>query len=138
MKKLIIYLTLILSLSSCGFKTNKIYDYQDVENLKIQWNEVFNLAKVDYFVYIYSQTCYYCVNIKQEIITFALSDKYPTYFIEYTDDIEICYDISKTLLKDNIDEICILGTPTLLDIQNNCLMNNIVGGQKIINFLENY
>lgn len=130
-------LTFILLLTSCSFNHGKVYDYQDVENLKIQANDILNLAKTKYFVYIYNLNCYYCNLIKQDIISYALSNKYPTYFLEYDETINICYIVDEEKKINNLDDLCILGTPTLLDVFNNQIVFNISGSEKILNYLKN-
>lgn len=138
MKLFTLFLTLFLT--SCSFGTShlKEYDYDDAIEFKIAANQIFNLAKRGYYVYIYSLTCGHCNLIKQEILTYCLSEKYPTYLVEFQSDMKICSDVSFTYGISNYDDLYILGTPTLLEILDGKLITNIAGSSSILNFINNH
>ena len=138
MKKLFLILTLFLN--SCSFYTtrDRTYDYHDVQEYTISINDLFNAAKVGYFVYFYSQSCFHCESIKEAIIKFCLDEIYPTYFIEYDKQITICSNIENTIGVTVIEDLCILGTPTLIELYQGKIIKNIAGSSSILKFLENH
>ena len=112
------------------------FDYSDFKDLNLEWKNLFSPAKSHYFVYIYSISCGHCRHIKKEVLEFVSMNKESFYLIEYTGDIKTKSNVSETLGKEKIEEIYILGTPTLLAITNWSLSLNIAGGDEILNYLS--
>jgi predicted bacteriocin transport accessory protein len=134
-KKLILTLLIIKLLTSCANETT--YSYSDIEHLEIAWNNIFFIAKPDYLIFIYSESCSHCQELTNEIIPFSLAGKYPTYYVKFTNEIPISSDVSDTYFKTKVEEIKILGTPSLLRITDGILVLNIAGTNDIKNFLKN-
>ena len=126
-----------LVLSGCSTSENvqKEFDYSDFENLKISWNLTFFAAKSQYFLYIYSLECLHCNNIKNEVLSFANDDVFPIYFCEWNSDIPAGDDAQKTIGSTSIDEVFILGVPTLLQIDNGVLTSNCAGTNSVLALL---
>ncbi|MCQ2815180.1 MAG: hypothetical protein MJ227_02680 [Bacilli bacterium] len=122
----------------CQNQPKTWHTYDEISELKIEWKMSFSLAKPQYFVYIYSESCYFCHEIKNEVIGFALEHFDMFYFVEYCEEIKILNDVSETIGKVESDEMGILGTPTLLLFKTKTLMVNIAGSNKILYYLENY
>ena len=76
-KLLILPITSILILGCSPNKEAKAieYDYSDVADLTICWNDILSVESDKYFAYIYSRTCGHCNEIKQDVITYALVNK---------------------------------------------------------------
>ena len=138
LKHLILILTCITLLSSCKNKGEVIYDYEDVNERKIQWNEIFFPANTGYFVYIYSNNCGHCMNIKQKIINFIVDDLYPTYIVEFDSNIPISNNVDDTIGATNYNDVKIKGTPTLLMIENHILIMNVAGENQISSIIDYY
>lgn len=142
MRKTFKYTTLVLTFTllslSCANKELKTYDYNDVIEKKIRWNEIFFAANIEYFVYIYSNNCGHCNNIKQEIIRFILDDIYPTYLVEFNSNIPISTSIDDTIGVSDYVDVKIKGTPTLLKIENHILTMNIAGENQISTVIDYY
>ena len=69
-----------------------------------------------------------------EIIDFAKSEILPTYFINTRNsNIPITKEIHENIL--DIDELSIIGTPTILEIENKVVIKNIAGIDKCLPFL---
>ena len=127
------FLLSLLLLASCSNelpKENDVIDrkenrsYEEISSLLIIWEDRFLQDKELYFVYIFSKSCNHCESFKDEIIYYALDKTLPIYFCEFFDSISICddlYDMSN----------CILGTPSLLEIINQEMKDNIAGVSKI-------
>ena len=111
-------------------------DYSYFEDLQLEWKNLFSPAKSHYFVYIYSISCDHCNHIKKEVLEFVSMNKESFFLIESTGDIKTKNNVSETIGKEKIEEIYILGTPTLLAITNWSLSLNIAGENEILNYLS--
>ena len=143
MKKKLLSLTFILLtlLSSCSITNHSdlIYeDYNQLEEYQITWRDLFLQSNSEYFVYIYSLSCLHCQNIKEEVINFVISEKYPTYLIEYTKDIPISNNVEDCIGSSSYVEVTIKGTPSLLQIKNGYLILNVAGSKEILSVLDYY
>ena len=143
MKKKLLSLTFILLtlLSSCSITNHSdlIYeDYNQLEEYQITWRDLFSQSNSEYFVYIYSLSCLHCQNIKEEVINFVISEKYPTYLIEYTKDIPISNNVEDCIGSSSYVEVTIKGTPSLLQIKNGYLILNVAGSKEILSVLDYY
>ena len=107
------------------------YDYDVVQEKMIMWNDLFSIEKEKYSKYIYSTRCGHCNEIKQEVISHALNDD-SFYFVEYNQNIPITDNVESTIGKSSVEDISILGTPTLLVIENKILIKNIAGAKAIL------
>ena len=107
------------------------YDYDVVQEKMIMWNDLFSIEKEKYSTYIYSTRCGHCNEIKQEVISHALNDD-SFYFVEYNQNIPITDNVESTIGKSSVEDISILGTPTLLVIENKILIKNIAGAKAIL------
>lgn len=111
-------------------------DYTDFPNLYLEWKNLFLPAKSQYFIYIYSISCLHCAHIKKEVLGTIKGKEELFYLMEYSEDIPISTNTSETIGKEKIDEVSILGTPTLIEITNHYVGLNIAGEKEIIEYLE--
>lgn len=138
-------LLLIPFLVSCGLTNTKEleseysnispHDYSEVDDKLILWENVFFQEDDFYYCYIFSKTCSHCNAIKDYVIDYALR-KNNMYFVEYNKDIPIMSDVSSTIDATSIDNIGILGTPTLLEVFNHALISNVAGEKNILQKLQ--
>ncbi len=112
------------------------YDYLDVENRFIAWPDLL-ISEGKYYCYIYSQYCTHCENIKQVVISKALTiDNF--YFITFQKGIvPIITDVNLTIGQTDLSQIGILGTPTIIEIDNHMVKYNEAGEKAVLSFLEN-
>lgn len=142
MKQILLLSVMCLLLCSCQ-KAKKVdaktYDYDDEEMTRyaIDWKGVFVQSEKDYFVYVYSKTCGYCNEIKQKVLSKVIEENPKIYLVEYSEKVPIITDSKSIIGKQNIEEIGIVGTPSLFEIYNYVLVDNIVGGKAIIETLTN-
>lgn len=139
MKKLFLLPLMTMFLIGCT-KENKVvaeeYDYSDISHLSICWDDIFKIEDKQYFVYIYSETCGHCQEIKQDVISYALNhDSF--YFIKFNSGIPIINDRNLVIGKNKIEELGIVGTPSMLLITKHIVEANYVGKKEIIRTLTN-
>ena len=139
MKKLLILALPLLLFNCSSTKTEASidYDYTDVSSLTICWDDIFKVHLDRYFVYIYSSTCGHCNEIKQDVISYALSNFNTLYFVSFTKSIPIVDDRFYPIGKCNVEDLGIVGTPSMFLIVNHIVEENYVGKKEIIRTLTN-
>ncbi len=130
MKKLLVVLFL---LSSCTPLSIKRYEDISKENI-IFWNDIFNF-KNDYFVYIFSYTCQYCLEIEKDIINFYLNCSETLYFVEYCNEIPLTSYPYSVIGVSDVYNLAIKGVPTLFKIAEHCVNDVYFGVNMIHEFL---
>ena len=139
-------LTLLLLPLLIGCSTTKVeatsqveqkeLDYTDFEDFKLEWKNLFLPAKSQYFVYIYSNSCLHCARIKKEVLSTIEEHKELFYLMEYQDEIPTSFNVSETIGKEKVEEVYIMGTPTLIEITNHYVGLNIAGEKEITDYLQ--
>lgn len=126
----------MIVLCSCSNKSAiKQLDYSDFISYQIEWKNVFFTAKSHYFVYVYSETCGHCEQIKQQVLNYVDSGNIDTYLVHFTKDIPVKNDVGETIGSTSIENVWILGTPTLLEIEDKVLITNVAGPSRILPLL---
>ena len=136
------FLPCLFSLISCkdeslssGKKEITEHDYEEIIDREIGWNDLFSIGIPQYFVYFYSPTCSHCKEIKDAIIEYALEDE-RMHFVKFSDEVTVAPYIDNTIGATCIDDVAILGTPSLIEIINGAVSNNMAGAKAILNFLN--
>ena len=129
----------LISCTSFPFRVQSIESKMSlIKNNISSWNELFAHTDEDYLVYIYSETCFHCLSIKDEIDSFSANCKLPFYYLEFSEDIPIGQDIENTIGATTVEECFIRGTPTLLLIENKAISFNIAGTTNILETIVLY
>ena len=134
-------------LCSCSFKTNEIIVEDPPDSAKlneqnypldrfINWDDILSFEG-DYFVYVFSYRCFYCNQIKDLILTYYELSFFEFYFVEFVEEIPIDREIEKTIGVKDIDEVCIKGVPTLLEVKNKEIVGNYAGPKEIGDVITN-
>lgn len=134
MKKIITLLMCALFTISCS-KPNLPLDYDDFPSLFILWEDIFKQKETKYYVYFYSHQCYYCQQIKEKLLITIKHATTPYYLLSYNETIPIAEDIDQTIGASTIEQLWFGGTPSLLEIEMNAVTKNILGVQKISDYL---
>lgn len=140
MNKLWILSLVLVPLIGCSKKEEIVlaeYDYADVADQIICWKDVLSQDNKHYYAYIFSKTCGHCNEIKQTVLSYALEHADSFYFVEFNNQVPVINDVSSTIGKSNVEEIGIVGTPTLFVVDNHVLMENIPGSNRIVETLTN-
>ncbi len=138
MNKILLLPVLVLFITGCASKEKeetKPFDYCDVTDLTISWNQILSVKSNDYYTYIYSSTCGHCNEIKQIVISYALGNYGSLYFVEFNKDISRINDPLSTIDKSSIEDLGIVGTPSMFRIKDHIVIENIVGSKQIIETL---
>ena len=124
------------SSSSTSITSEREYTYIDVMDKTIFWDDVFSINKEEYYVYFYSRTCSHCNELKPFIIEVGLS-RDDIYFVEASSDVKYAKDSQSIIGVTSIEDLGILGYPTLLKIIKGVVSKNLVGNVQIKNELTN-
>ena len=140
MKKILPFMLLIPFLFGCKNKeeivVQKHYEYKDFEKYRIEWKNLFFTAKTHYFAYIYSESCYHCIEIKDLVLPYFENENFDIFLIQYSSEIPLGFGVEETLEKQSVESIWILGVPTLIEIDNGMVVNNVAGKEDILFILE--
>ena len=120
--------------SSGGSKT-----YDIMAEQATSWNECLSQQEEHYLVYFYSPTCNPCQEIKGDVVSFASSNQVKTYFVDTSlpeNKIQKCSQEEIVLGVSDVTNLYILGTPSLVEIQNGSTTSNVGGKSKCLELLN--
>lgn len=128
-------------LASCSQSENtseslKAYkDFEVVANNSITWPEILNQEEKSYIIFFYSETCAYCHEMQQEVIDFAITCPLKTYFLN-TSENTVPIKEDKVINVKNYEEASITGTPTILEVNDATITDNIAGIDDCLTYLN--
>ncbi|MFH5882300.1 MAG: hypothetical protein ACNA7U_04725 [Candidatus Izemoplasmataceae bacterium] len=127
MKKLLIIFTLVFLLASCKQKEEEIiYEYDDFYELT-RWSDISMLEQGQWFIYVYSEFCYACEVIKQDILSFGDSIR-----------TEAPFYVANHAIVEGLAPIDYRGTPTLFMMDNNEVITYFEGTSDILSFIATF
>ena len=135
----LVFFPCLFALTSCGEESNSQIikrSYEEVGDREILWSEVFDIDKEDYLVYFYSPTCGHCRSIKDQMISYASDDSHNMYLVKFSDDAVVSTSVKNTIGITSVEDLSILGTPSLIEIVMHTLTKNIAGSEAILEFLN--
>lgn len=141
----ILPLLIAAMLTSCTPAENEqmsknVISMQEIINqFEINWLDSLNQNEEHYLVFFYSETCPHCHEIMEDVIEFAKEDLVKTYFSnikKYEPKITIQNDVVNTIGLKEIDDFFIAGTPSILEVKNAIVNNNIPGKDNCLTFLN--
>ena len=116
----------------------KVVSKSDFFSNEITWENLLGVNEKEYYAYIYSKTCSYCNKVKPKIIDFCSVIKVPMYFIIFSNSIPIKNNPRENIGKKDIDEVFIIGTPTLFKIKDSFISNCYSGYTEISEYIDSY
>lgn len=147
MKRLIYLLLPLILLTGCHQKNSEEQSskkdpfYNEVENLHIEWKDMFLDKEEPFYVYVYSITCPPCSSLREQVVTFAQANYVPFYFVYPSDDVVFADDIEtaeNSIGATKIEDVSIYSTPTLIGINNKEVTYYTRDYYAIKNFIESY
>lgn len=113
-----------------GCKQQKPLDYDSFPDRVIEFKELYNQNHDDYYVYIFSYSCGHCEDFKEEVLNIIKNNE-TMYLVKYSKEIKISSNVDNTIGAKSVEEVSILGTPTLLEIREGALVTNVAGKTEI-------
>lgn len=126
MKKLFIILTLVLLLSACKKEEEVTLEYDDFMEIT-RWSDIGMQEQGLWFIYVYSEFCYACESIKEEILSFGeyISNQAPFYVVNHG-------------TVEGLAPIDYHGVPTLFMLDDGEVISFFEGTSEIRNFLSTF
>lgn len=118
---------------------NTSSEYEINANLLISWDDCLSQKENHYLVFFYSKSCQHCHQIMGDVLSFSESNIVKTYFLDTKDpnnNVQLSNDIDKTIGVSKTDELFIVGTPTLLEIEDGYVKANVPGKEDCLSLLN--
>ena len=132
-------LTACSPVQSIESSKNAVEEYDILIEQEILWTDCLSQEEPHYLVFAYSEKCSYCHEIMGDVLDFAASGIVKTYFVDIKKEpnvVPISNDIDETIGATNVGDIFIMGTPTILEIENNTIKANVPGKDYCLTFLN--
>lgn len=139
-----VFIFILIALISGDVVTNKvesynddnfINDYQTIKEFEIRWSDIFEQEENTYYVYLFSPFCGHCLEIKNEMIYYSVLGQIKMYNIIASDEIAFGTAIENTIGASRIEDVYIIGYPSLLLIKDRVLCINVAGSQRILEII---
>lgn len=135
----------LLTLSQCGdnntTSAHREPHYEEVEDLHIEWDDLFSQNNDKYYVYFYGIGCGYCSALREDMTSLARSGKETIYFMYPSDDVQFTDNLSiavNSLGATSIEDVYLYSTPTLMKIKNKTITEYIREYNTIRDFIDSY
>ena len=118
---------------------NTFSEYKQTIDEKIMWSDCLSQNEDHYLVFFYSETCSHCHEIMGDVLSFKEENILKLYFLNIKEQdikIPISNNIDLTIGIDNVDDLFISGTPSIIEIENWIVKANIAGTDNCLTFLN--
>lgn len=139
MKKAIILLVILLvgcTQDKAISQVKIMYDYNIWFTSKIAWKDILTQPEPNYLVYVYSPNCGYCDQVKQVALEYYQTTMSKMYVV--FNDETITYtrteNIEKMVGIEDIEQLAIIGVPTLIFITSAKVEKVLSGAKNITEF----
>ena len=106
---------------------------------EISLEDCLSQSESRYLIYFYSETCGHCQQIKSDIVSFANDQIMKTYFIDIkkpNNEVTICQKDEIELGISNYRDLKILGTPTIVMVENGIVTKNVSGKEECLTIIN--
>lgn len=137
----LLFLAIPISCSSAGNSiaqvTSNIYDIIGEQSISL--SDCLSQQEDHYVVYFYSDTCSTCLRIKERVVSFAHDNIVKTYFLDTQkpeNEFQKCTINELVVGVDNINDLYVAGTPTIIEVKDGTTTSNVAGEDKCLELLE--
>ena len=113
--------------------------YTEVEDLHIEWKDLFNQKEDKYYAYFYYITCSWCSYLRPNITEVAKSGKETIYFVYPSEELQFTEDLDvamSSLGKDKVEDVYLYSTPCLIEIKDKVVSMYTRDYYEIENFIN--
>ena len=138
-------LLLVAVFTSCSPKgsesssKNAIQEYEIVNKQEIYLDDCLTQIEEDYLIFFHSETCGHCKEIIEDVIAFANSNIIKTYFLNVSKNENKITRCSQEEIEVGIDKpenLKIVGTPTIVEVEKGVTVANVAGKNACLAFLN--
>ena len=118
---------------------NAFSEYNVPTSQKIEWSNCLSQNEDHYLVFFYSETCSHCHEIMGDVLAFNEAKILPMFFLDTkASDIKIpiSNNTDLTIGANSVDDLFIAGTPTIIEVENWIVKDNIAGSDNCLTFLN--
>ncbi len=137
--KLRILSTFLLLVSCSNASTSFIhkYEYSDIQDKMINYLDVFKQTEEKYYLYYFQLECYHCHGIKSKVISYALKNVTPFYFVQIDEDYGfLSHSKEETIGTNDPLKSFALMTPQLSLVECGYIIETYLGDKEILNVIE--
>ena len=118
---------------------NAVQEYEIIAKQEIYLGDCLSQEEEDYLVFFHSDTCGHCKEIIDDVTLFASSSIIKTYFLNVSkseNKVPRCSVQDIEIGIDQIDNLRIVGTPTIIEVENGITTANVAGKDLCLMFLN--
>lgn len=118
---------------------NAFQEYEIVNRQAIILDDCLSQEEEQYLVFFHSETCAHCQEIIEDVILFAESNILKTYFLDVSkpgNQTPRCSPSDIEIGIDQVSNIKIVGTPTIIEIEDGITTANVAGKDLCLMFLN--
>ena len=142
-----LWLTKILSFirTSCSpvksesSNKNAFDEYGILKEQEIDWDDCLSQIEERYIVFFHSDTCGHCDEIMGDVLAFSHENITKTYFVDVNkniDKIKTCSKEDLTIGVEDINDLAIIGTPSIIEVFEGMTIANVPGKESCLSFLN--
>ena len=141
----ILPLILVATFASCTpveneqMSKNALIDFDYSLYPHLDWQDSLKQQESNYLLFFYSKTCTYCQEIIEDVQAFCDENIMKVYWIntrETSTTIPVSYDIDKTLGVDDVSNLFIRGTPSIIEVFKGIVVANVPGKENCLTFIN--
>ncbi len=138
-------LLLVVVFTSCSTgkiessSKNAIEEYEIIHKQEIDLIDCLSQKEEEYLVFFHSETCGHCKEIIDDVVAFASSNIIKTYFLDVSkkeNKIESCSLDEVENGIDQVENLKIVGTPTIIEVEKGITIANVAGKNACLLFLN--
>ena len=118
---------------------NAFSEFKEYTHNEIFWPDCLKQFDSHYLVFFYSPTCSHCEEIMEDVQAFSSSNIVNLYYLNIKDQdekIPISNDIKMTIGVSDIVDLFIAGTPTILEVIDGQVNDNVAGKEACLTLLN--
>lgn len=114
-------------------------EYEIPTELTISLKDCLSQVESEYLIFFHSKMCTHCQEIKGDVLSFSSENILKTYFLdimEPNNEVPICIKEEIVIGVTNYEDIKILGTPTIIKVENGKTTMNVGGKENCLTLLN--
>ena len=118
---------------------NAIQEYGIVSKQDVNLADCLSQIEEKYLIFFYSETCGHCKEIIEDVTLFAESNIIKTYFLNISkseNKIKRCSHDEIEIGIDRVEDLKIVGTPTIVEVEKGETTANVAGKDSCLSFLN--